>query len=109
MNYQKSSPEQIRADIERTRAHIDETLAQLGRKFHPRLLRDRLRLFGMVGAAVLGIGGALFFAAYLTRSRRSPGRSPWRKAGILDQFLVAKSLIAAARKGKPAIYVVRPG
>jgi hypothetical protein len=34
-DYTKASPEEIMADIERTRAHMDETLDNLGQKLHP--------------------------------------------------------------------------
>jgi Protein of unknown function (DUF3618) len=106
--YKDASPEDIAADIERTRAHMDETLSKLGRRIRPRLP-------GRQAGIALGVlaAGLLAFLGYRrvtgSRKRGRSDRSPrWRNARVLEQVMLAKNLAMAARKGKPAIIVVEP-
>ena len=101
------SPEEIRAGIERTREHMDEHLASLGRKLRP-LSPKRLKI-PLMAAAALGLGLTVF---QLIRSKRHP-KPPkrelrWRSTNLFDQILLMKSLAMAVKKGKPAVFVVQP-
>jgi hypothetical protein len=110
-DYSKATPDQILADIEKTRAHMDHTLTMLGDKLHPR---------PKVKAALLGVGGLLLSLAGWAAVRAFLGRKGtrakaakakawrWREAGMIEQALLAKKLVGAARKGRPAIIVVEP-
>lgn len=105
-DYSKASPEEIMADIERTRAHMDETLDHLGRKLHPGP-KGRAAAWGLAAAAV-GTLAWLAFRAF--RGRKHPHRPhfKWHEARVLEQAVLAAKLAQAARKGKPAIIVVEP-
>lgn len=126
-DYAKASPEDIAADIERTRAHMDETLHLLSRKLRPRLPGKAL-LAGS-GFAALALLAYLGWAGYRGYRRRhsllgrlaessrkgkhrigSMRRSwlSWHGTGIGEQGLLAAKLAMAARKGKPAVIVVEP-
>ncbi len=126
-DYAKASPEEIAADIERTRAHMDETLHLLSRRLKPRLPgRALLAASGIAALAVLawlGWSGYLGFrrrhslvgrlAASSRKGKRWFGsirrsQLSWRGAGIGEQGLLAAKLAMAARKGKPAVIVVEP-
>lgn len=126
-DYAKASPEDIAADIERTRARMDETLLLLSRKLRPRYPgKAALAVIGLAAFAALAALGWAGFRGYRLRhslrgrlagtSRKglrrvgSMGRSwlSWRRAGIGEQSLLAARLALAVRKGKPAVIVVEP-
>jgi hypothetical protein len=107
-DYQKASPDEIRSDIEKTRAHMDETLVRLGRKIRPRFFRDRRKVIAAVTLLLLAAGGLVFLRIRSGRGRPEARAMGWRKARLYEQFLVMRGLIAAARKGKPAVFVVEP-
>lgn len=118
-DYGRASPGEIMADIEQTRAHMDETLSLLGRKMHPGPAgKKALSLAGGSLVALAGLAGFLIFRR--SRNRRilksalrhgkRPSRFPWRlrEMGAFRQALVATRLAASARKGKPTVIVVEP-
>lgn len=105
--YEDASPEDIAADIEKTRAHMDETLSELGRRIRPRLPGKPIGI--ALGAVAAGLIAYLAYRAFGSRKRHRSDRSPrWRDARVLEQVMLAKKLAMAARKGKPAIIVVEP-
>jgi hypothetical protein len=110
-DYGKADPEEIMADIERTRAHMDETLALLGRRLRPRVPRKALRTASWIAGALL-IAGLAYRAFGPPRHHRRHGKrrpsSRWREARLWEQAMLAGKLAQAARKGKPAIIVVEP-
>jgi hypothetical protein len=110
-DYGKADPEEIMADIERTRAHMDETLALLGRKLRPKVPRQALRMASWIAGALV-IAGLAYRAFGPTRRHRRHGKrrpsSGWREARLWEQAMLAGKLAQAARKGKPAIIVVEP-
>ena len=101
------TPEEIRAGIERTREHMDESLASLSRKLRP--LRPENLKVPLLAAAALGVGLAVF---RIVRRKRHPNPAKrelrWRSTNLLDQVLLMKTLAMAVKKGKPAIFVVKP-
>jgi hypothetical protein len=112
----RTKPEDIRADIERTREHMDESLTQLSRKIRVRW-RMRLRQLALplAGIVLAGVGAVVF--RKLRRPKPAWGRIKMQQArtqpvvkaaGLLDQVLLMRALVMAAKKGKPAIYVVQP-
>ena len=105
-DYGKASPEEIMADIERTRAHMDETLDHLGQKHHPGP-KGKAAAWGLAAAAA---GTLAWLAIRAFRGRRSRPRPhfKWHQARVLEQAMLAAKLAQAARKGKPAIIVVEP-
>lgn len=113
-DYAKATPEEIVADIERTRAHMDETLSRLGRRLHRRTPGKALGL--TLGLLTLAAAGALGYLGYRGfRGRGSHGklrhrlfRSTWHNAHLVEKSVLAARLAMAARKGKPAIIVVEP-
>lgn len=105
-DYTEASPEEIRADIEKTRAHMDETLARLGRKIHPRFLKNPAVLIAGVTFVLLGTAALIFLKT--RRESKRPRTAIWKRATLYDQILIVKALAAAARKGKPAVFVVEP-
>jgi hypothetical protein len=105
-DYTKASPEEIMADIERTRAHMDETLDNLGEKLHPGPTGKAIA-WGLA-AAVLGSLGWLAIRSLRGRKSRHRPHTKWHQARVLEQAWLAAKLAQAARKGKPAIIVVEP-
>ena len=107
-DYSKAKPEEIAADIERTRAHMDESLAILGRKIHrPGLARK----IAMVAFGTLAAGALAYFGFRALRPRKSKAKrlaSRWHEARVFEQVNLARKLAMAARKGKPTIIVVEP-
>lgn len=126
-DYSKASPEDIAADIERTRAHMDETLHLLGRKLRPRPPGKAVfAALGFAAFAALAYLGWTGFRGYRRRhtlrgrlaesSRKGKDRLgamrrswlSWRQAGLGEQAVLAAKLALAVRSGKPAIIVVEP-
>lgn len=121
----RAEPDEIKAEIARTRAHMDEHLSQLGRKLKPRVNVSRLQI--PFAAAFMALAGALLTRRFLFRSRRrtwmgmpvTDSRKPRsgikadrfrvRSAvGALDNIRALQLAYAVARKGKPAVYIVEP-
>jgi hypothetical protein len=110
-DYSKADPDEIVADIERTRAHMDETLALLGRKLRPKVPRQTLRIASWIAGGLLIAGLAYRTFGPPRRHRHHRNRkasSRWREARLWEQAMLAGKLAQAARKGKPAIIVVEP-
>lgn len=105
-DYAKASPEEIMADIERTRNHMDETLENLGRKLHPGP-KGKAAAWGLSAAALASLAW-LAFRAIRGRKARRRLHFRWHEARVLEQAMLATRLAKAARKGKPAIIVVEP-
>ncbi|HLP41602.1 MAG TPA: DUF3618 domain-containing protein [Fibrobacteria bacterium] len=121
VDYGKSSPEEIMAEIEHTRAHMDETLHLLGRKLKPMVPRLAvLTAAGILGASLLTLVGWKLLKskphgaeaikarvkAYAKQTRK--GTTRWREARTFEQVMLASKLAMAVRKGRPAIIVVEP-
>lgn len=126
--YDRATPEEIAADIERTRAHMDETLEMLGRRLRPRLPgKAALRALGLLalaGVAALGLFAGLrgYRRRHTLRGRLAHSKGvkglrgflsgvaapAIRKAGTGEQAVLAARLALAARGGKPTIIVVQP-
>lgn len=107
-DYSQAKPDEIAADIERTRAHMDETLSMLGRKFKGPAL---VRMAAAISLGALAAGALAFFGFRAFRSRMSKTRRPtsrWRDARIFEQVNLARKLAMAARKGKPTVIIVEP-
>ncbi|HKP96667.1 MAG TPA: DUF3618 domain-containing protein [Fibrobacteria bacterium] len=120
----QAGPDEIKAEIARTRAHMDALLSQLGRKFKPRLNLSRLQV--PLAALFLAVSGIVVFRAIRRRSKpkawtdrfgerigriqnsAKAKRPEVRSAGILDQVRALRLAASAARSGKPAIYIVEP-
>src|SRR5688572_7086942 len=102
-DYAKASPQEIMAEIERTRAHMDETLDHLGRKLHPGP-KGKAAALGLAAAAV-GTLAWLAFRAFRGRKSRHRPHFKWHEARVLEQAMLAAKLAKTARKGKPAIIV----
>lgn len=109
-DYTQAKPEEIAADIERTRAHMDETLAMLGRKIHrPGLARKAAALtLGTLAAGALAIFGFRALRSRKSKSLTNRLTSRWHDARIFEQVNLARKMAMAARKGKPTIIVVEP-
>lgn len=105
-----ASPETIKDEIARTRAHMDERLSQLGRKIRPRLELRKLQL-PLIILVSLVAGLAAFGMA---RSKRKTGakaavtRFKVRTAGMRDHIRTLQLVVSVIRKGKPAILIVEP-
>jgi hypothetical protein len=115
-DWDKASLSQIKAGIARTRDHMDERLADLGRKIGPRGALKRARI-------PLSILGAAVSAYAIYRIARAAGvKTPWakprpkgrikdfklRSAGKL-QYLQALWLLArTVRKGGAGVFIVEP-
>lgn len=121
VEYGKSSPEEIMAEIEHTRTHMDETLRLLGRKLKPTVARAALMaVAGILGASLLALIGWKIFKpkphgaealkarvkTYAKQTRKGTAR--WREARTFEQVMLASKLAMAVRKGRPAIIVVEP-
>ena len=125
----QASPDEIKEEIARTRAHMDLLLSQLGRKLRPKLFISKLKLARLqmpLAALFIAISGVVVFRAirpkskpkaWMGRFNRQIGRIQTsakvkrlevRSAGILDQFRALRLAASVARKGKPAIYIVEP-
>ena len=119
-----ASPEEIKAEIARTRAHMDERLSQLGRKLKPQVKPAYLWL--SLTALALGVGGYMAFRKFRAASIPEKWDAGLKKklgkiaalptvekagalsGGILDQLGALRLAYAAVRHGKPSIYVVKP-
>lgn len=106
LDYATASPEAIMAEIERTRAHMDETLDNLGKQLHfgP---KGKAAAWG-VAATGIGILVWLAIRGYLGRKTRRRPHFKWHEARVLEQAVLAGRLARAVRKGRPAIIVVEP-
>jgi hypothetical protein len=124
IDWYRASPDEIKAEIARTRSHMDEHLAQLGRKIKPKMNLKRMQI--PVAALSVMMAGFLVFRLIRRRSKlktwsgrvqagvRSAGanakvkRLKVRSAGFLDQVRAVRLAVDVARKGKPAIFIVEP-
>ncbi|MDB5049293.1 MAG: hypothetical protein JWO30_2364 [Fibrobacteres bacterium] len=124
IDWYRASPDEIKAEIARTRAHMDEHLAQLGRKIRPKANLKRMQI--PFAALFVMVSGLVAFRLIRRRSKlktwsgrvqagvRKAGANPnvkrvkLRSAGFLDQIRAVRLAINVARKGKPAIFIVEP-
>jgi hypothetical protein len=122
IDWYRASPDEIKAEIARTRAHMDEHLRQLGRKIRPGV---RAKGLGVSFAALaLTAVGALAIGAFRRRLRtRTLGgkmragmkgsnvkvkRFRIRSFGAFDQIRAMQLAVSMFRKGKPAVFIVEP-
>jgi hypothetical protein len=122
IDWYKASPDEIKAEIARTRAHMDEHLRQLGRKIRPGAGAKGLGAsFAALALAAIGILAIGAFRRRM-RARTWSGRMKAgmrgsnvrvkrfriRSFGALDQIRVLQLAVSMFRKGKPAVYIVEP-
>jgi hypothetical protein len=113
------SPEEIERSIERTRSHMDESLAMLGRKLSPSRLKV---LRAPLAALSLGLIGLAVFRAYRKgwhvhsrskhaslREKPTIKRMQVRSMSRFAQLRTILLLASVASKGKPAVFIVNPG
>lgn len=115
-DWEKQSLSQIKAGIARTRNHMDERLADLGRKIGPRGALKRARI-------PLSILGAGVSAYVIYRIARAAGvKTPWskpkpqsrirefklRSAGKLEYLKALLLLARTVRKGGTGVFIVEP-
>jgi hypothetical protein len=107
---EKASPEAIKEEIARTRAHMDERLYQLGRKMRPRLEGRYLWLPLAIVAAFLAGSAAYLLARRASHPKAGPTvtRFKVRTAGMIDHIRTLQLAASVLRKGKPAILIVEP-
>jgi hypothetical protein len=105
----RKTPEELRREIERTRKHMDSVLSELGEKLRPRP-KVKAALLAFAAIALPLAGWALWYLLAVRRKSRHAASKGWRwrGSGALEQALLAGKLVAAARKGSPAIIVVEP-
>ncbi|MDB5102830.1 MAG: hypothetical protein JWP91_519 [Fibrobacteres bacterium] len=119
IDWNDASPDEIKAEIARTRAHMDARLSDLGRKFKPKVNVKRARIPAAVLAAALT--GFLLFRAFRPKSklvswsrRKKPAsarmqRLKVKSAGMADYVRAIGLVMNVIRKGKPAVFIVEPG
>jgi hypothetical protein len=125
----QASPDEIKSEIARTRAHMDLLLSQLGRKLRPKIFVSKLKLARLqipLAALFIAVSGIVVFRAI----RPEPKPKAWmgkfqgklgriqnsakvkrlevRSAGLFDQIRALRLAAAVARKGKPAVFIVEP-
>ncbi|GEM_PF-6299687 len=113
-----SSPDDLKKEIEKTRVHMDENLALLGRKLSPKRLRA---LQTPLALLFLGVAGIFIFRRFRqgwhVKSHRS-GASVQTKyvikkmrfgnLGRVGQLRTVLQLVGASRRGKPVVLIVQP-
>lgn len=120
MDLNSASPDEIKAGIARTRAHMDERLTDLGRKIRPgaklRIRMRRAKIPLAAGAAALCAFLAYRAARAAVKSkseRHGPkagiNRLKIKSAGVFDYVRALRLLATTIRKGKPGIFIVDPG
>lgn len=115
-DWNSATPDEIKAGIARTRAHMDERLSDLGRKIRPGDKLRRAKLPLAAGAAALCALLAYRAARAVIQSRserRRPkagiNRLKVKSAGMFDYIRALRLLATTVRKGKPAVFIVDPG
>lgn len=111
-DWKDSTPEEIKNEIARTRAHMDARLSDLGRKLKPRVNLKRLQI--PAAALFLALSGLLIFRAlrprpFKAKAKAKVTRLKVKSAGMLDYLRTLKMLTTIVRKGKPAVFIVEPG
>lgn len=115
-DWNTATPDEIKAGIARTRAHMDERLTELGRKIRPgeKLRRAKLPLAAGAAAlcALLAYGAAR--AVIQSRSKRHGpkagiNRLRVKSAGMFDYIRALRLVATTVRKGKPSVFIVDPG
>ncbi|MDQ3001828.1 MAG: hypothetical protein M3Y08_11285 [Fibrobacterota bacterium] len=107
-----SSPESIKNEIARTRAHMDVRLSDLGKKLKPRVNLKRLQI--PAAGLFLALSGLLIFRAvrprtFKVKAKAKVTRLKVKSAGMFDYLRTLKLLTTIVRKGKPAVFIVEPG
>lgn len=118
VHFDESSPDELKAEIELTRFHMDENLAILGRKLSPQRLKS---LQAPLAALFIGVVGILLFRRYRNgwqvKSRRKARAAKSRydietmrlgRMGRVGQLRTFLQLMSLARRGKPAVFIVHP-
>jgi hypothetical protein len=111
-DWNHSSPDEIKYEIARTRAHMDERLSDLGRKLKPRVNLKRLQI--PAAAVFAAVTGLLIFRAvrprpFKVKAKAKVTRLKVKSAGMFDYLRALKMLTTVVRKGKPAVFIVEPG
>ena len=115
-DWNTASPDEIKAGIERTRAHMDERLTDLGRKIRPgaRLRKAKIPLAAGAAALCALLAYRASRAVVKSRSERHGAKAGIKRlkvksAGMFDYILALRLLATTIRKGKPGIFIVDPG
>jgi hypothetical protein len=115
-DWNSASPDEIKAGIARTRAHMDERLTDLGRKIHPSAKLRKAKIPLAAGAAALCALLAYRAARAMMKSkseRHGPkagiNRLKLKSAGVFDYVRALRLLATTISKGKPGIFIVDPG
>lgn len=115
-DWNTASPDEIKAGIDRTRAHMDERLTDLGRKIRPGARFRKARIPIAAGAAALCALLAYRAARAVVKSRSDRQgakaeikRLKVKSAGMFDYIMALRLLATTIRKGKPGIFIVDPG
>ena len=111
-----ATPDEIKAGIARTRAHMDERLSDLGRKIKPGANLRRAKIPLAAAAAAL-CALLAYWAARSVVKARSENHGPKaginrlkvKSAGVFDYVRALRLLATTIRKGKPGIFIVDPG
>jgi hypothetical protein len=117
VDWHAASPDQIKAEIARTRAHMDERLSDLGRKIRPRINPKWVQI-PLASLFALATGFIIFravrpkskLAAWSRKSHPSARvqRLKIKSAGMFDYIHALRLLSTIVRKGKPAVFIVEP-
>lgn len=119
-DWNSASPDEIKAGIALTRAHMDERLTDLGRKIRPGAkVRARFRKARIPLAAGAASLCALlaYWAARAAVKSRSERHGPkadikrlkLKSAGVFDYVRALRLLATTISKGKPGVFIVDPG
>lgn len=115
-DWNSASPDEIKAGIALTRAHMDERLTDLGRKIRPGARLRKAKIPLAAGAAALCALLAYRAARAVVKSRSERHgpkagikRLKVKSAGVFDYVRALRLLATTISKGKPGIFIVDPG
>lgn len=112
------TPDQLQQEIEKTREHMDENLALLGKKLNPNRLRNLQVPLVLGFLAITAIFLVIRYRkGWHVKSRRSSAlvkpkyaikRMRLGTLGRWSQLRTFLQLVSVARRGKPAVFIVQP-
>ena len=119
-DWNSASPDEIKAGIALTRAHMDERLTDLGRKIRPgtklrvRLRKSKIPLAAGAAALCALLAYRAARAVVKSRSERHGPKAGIRRlkvksARVFDYVRALRLLATTISKGKPGIFIVDPG
>ena len=115
-DWSSASPDEIKAGIALTRAHMDERLTDLGRKIRPgeKLRKAKIPLAAGAAALCALLAYRAARSAIKARSERHGPKAGIKRlkvksAGMFDYVRALRLLATTIRKGKPGVFIVDPG